>query len=258
MSFIAAAAITAGASIVGGLIGQSGSGQQAAAYNAAAAQQQAMFQAQQSNQAPYLAAGNTALNEVLGGLGLPGGTNNSTTSGQFTHQFNASDLNSNLAPNYQFQLGQGLTSVNNQMNLNGGAFSGNTLKAINDYAQNYAGNAYQQAFQNYNTNQQNIFSRLSDVAGMGQATSTNQAQVSANYAQNIGSNIAGAGAAAGGGTVGLGNAISGAGSNAGSWYSLSNILAQQQGNTLSNAFGAGNVYGAGGGGTVPTSINWDI
>lgn len=228
----------AGAAIGGAVISSMGSksagSQQSAGQQQAAAQQLAMFQVQEANQKPYLQAGETALNEVMGGLGLPGGTNNSTTKGQFTHQFDANDLQSNLAPNYQFQLGQGLNSTANLMNLNSGAFSGNTLKAINDYSQNYAGGAYQQAFQNYNTNQQNVFSRLSSVAGMGQATSANQAQVSANYAQSIGSNIAGAGASQAGGTVGSTNAIAGGINNAASWYTLGNVMNRGGGGGSSN------------------------
>lgn len=241
MSFIAASAIMVGGNLIGGLIGQSGAGQQASADQQAAAIQLQIFDEQQANNAPYINTGATALSDIAGGLNLPGGTTNGTTAGQFTHQFDANDLTTNLAPNYSFQLGQGLTSTANLMNLNSGAFSGNTLKAINDYAQNYAGNAYQQAFTNYNTNQSNIFNRLSNVAGMGQASAANQAVAGANYGAGIGSSLAAAGAATGAGTVGLGNAIGGSVNNAGSMYALSSFLKQPQttGSTGMGGYGGG-------------------
>jgi GNAT superfamily N-acetyltransferase len=75
----------------------------------------------------------------------PNGAQGGINPGQFTHQFTADDLKTNLAPNYQFQLDQGLGAIKNAGNLQTGLISGNTLKGINDYAQNYAGGAYQQA-----------------------------------------------------------------------------------------------------------------
>jgi hypothetical protein len=50
------------------------------------------------------------------------------TPGYFTHQFGSADLNSNLAPNYQFQLDQGLGATKNAANLQTGLVSGNALE----------------------------------------------------------------------------------------------------------------------------------
>ena len=159
------ALIPIAAAVVGGVIASSGSKSaaktQANAANQATATQQGMFNTTNAQQAPWRNAGQTALNQMTAGT-APGG--------QFSHSFNASDLNSNLAPNYQFQLDQGLGAVNNQNSVTSGLVSGNALKGINDYAQGYAGNAYQNAFNNYNTNQSNIFNRLSSIAGLGQTS----------------------------------------------------------------------------------------
>lgn len=146
--------------------------------------------------------------------------------GQFTHQFNAGDLNANLAPNYQFQLDQGLGAVKNASNMQTGLLSGNTLKGVNDYAQNYAGGAYQQAYNNYNANQTNIFNRLSNIAGLGQTANQSTGQLAGQTAQGVAGTIQNAGAAQAAGTVGQANALTGGANNALGWYSLSQMMKQ--------------------------------
>jgi hypothetical protein len=151
------------------------------------------------------------------------------------HAFNASDLNANLAPNYQFMLDQGLGSVRNAANATGGLVSGNALKGINDYAQNYAKNAYQDAFNNYNTNQTNIFNRLSSIAGLGQTATNNTGTFGANAANNA-SNYATSGAAAqAAGTIGSANALTGGINNAVGWNYLSNLTGGSGGNSADPA-----------------------
>ncbi len=213
MSFVTAAVIGGGASILGGVISGNAANNaadtQASAANHATDMQWQMYNQNRNDLAPYRAAGTTALSQLTD-LTAPGGT--------AMHQFNASDLNSNLAPNYQFQLGQGLGATQNLMNQGGGLLSGNTLKGVNDYAQNYAGNAYQQAFQNYTANQTNIFNRLSNIAGLGQTANQTGASLAGSMSQGISSTITGAGQATAAGQVGVANAISGGLNNAAGWY----------------------------------------
>jgi hypothetical protein len=144
--------------------------------------------------------------------------------GFFTHQFNASDLNSNLAPNYQFMLDQGLGAVKNAGNLQTGLLSGNTLKGVNDYAQNYASNAYQNAFQNYTANQTNIFNRLSNIAGLGQTANQATGDAATKTGLGVAGTLQNAGTAQAGGIVGQANAVTGAANNALGWYTLSQIM----------------------------------
>lgn len=160
-------------------------------------------------------------NQGAPGTSMPQTGANGLSGGQFTHQFNANDLNANLAPNYQFQLDQGLGAVRNAGNLSTGLVSGNTLKGINDYAQNYAGGAYQQAYNNYNQNQTNIFNRLSNIAGLGQTANQSTGSAATATGQGVANTIQAGGAASAAGTVGQANAISGALNNAGGWYALS-------------------------------------
>lgn len=156
------------------------------------------------------------------GISLPasatGGSSGGIDPGYFAHQFNAGDLSTNLAPNYQFQLDQGLGAVRNAANLQGGLVSGNTLKGINDYAQNFAGNAYQNAYNNYTANQSNIFNRLSTIAGFGSAANTQSASTTPTFAGNIGSGQLAQGAASAAGTIGQANALTGGVNNALGWY----------------------------------------
>lgn len=157
-----------------------------------------------------------------------GSTPNDIASGYFAHQFNADDLKSNLAPNYQFQLDQGLGATRNAANLQSGLVSGNTLKGVQDYAQNYAGGAYQNAFNNYTTQQNNIFNRLSTIAGLGNASNQTTANAGTTLAGNAGNAQMAGGAAQAAGTVGAANALTGGASNAASWYALPQIMKMGQ------------------------------
>lgn len=147
--------------------------------------------------------------------------------GAALHQFNADDLKTNLAPNYEFMKQQGIGATTNAANASGGALSGNALKGITDYAENYAGNAYQNAFANYTTNQNNIFSRLSQIAGLGTTANQQSVQAFGTAAPNVSSSMQNVGTAQAGGTVGAANAVSGGVNNAMGWYNLGQIANPQ-------------------------------
>ena len=104
----------------------------------------------------------------------------------FTHQFNAADLQAGLAPNYDFMLAQGQGANRNAANVGGGLLSGNTLQGLNQFTQNYAGNAYQNAFNNYQTQRQNIYGNLSNAAGLGQTSLGQLGQVGSSLANTYG------------------------------------------------------------------------
>lgn len=196
MPFVWGAAIGAVGSIASGAM-------QSSAANSATDAANAQNATTNAQEAPWRAAGQTALN-TIGDLNGTSGNTGASNYGMLNHQFNASDLNSNLAPNYQFQLQQGLGATQNAANASG--FSGNALKGINDYAQNYAGNAYQQAFSNYTANQTNTYNRLSNLAGLGQTA--NQVSATAGTANTANANnyLTGGAAANAAGVVGAGNA----------------------------------------------------
>jgi hypothetical protein len=240
------AAINAGAGVVGGLISSNAAKEaaevQAAAADRAIAQQQKNFETINAQQAPYRATGYNALNNIAGlttgqtpqydanGNIVRDANGNpvmTTGSGYLQHQFDANDLKSGLAPNYDFMLGQGQMANQRAANMGGGALGGNALQGLNKYTQDYAGNAYQNAFNNYQTQRGNIYNTLAGIAGIGQTgqAATNTASTNAtNAITQLGVGAAGANAA---GTVGSANAYTNAINNATNNYTLASLLNQR-------------------------------
>ena len=209
-----------GSSVIGAIGSNVASGQQAGAAQNATGAQLGMFNQVMGNLAPYIGTGTSALGTLAGYMtdnpkGGPGG------SAGLLHPFGPQDLASNLAPNYQFQLGQGLGALNNQAAATG--MSGNAIAGGQSFAQDYAANAYQNAFQNYQTTQGNIYSRLGNLAQLGQASATGQASGAPLFASGISQTIQGLGQAQAAGTVGTANALGGGISNLGSMYALQNM-----------------------------------
>ena len=124
-----------------------------------------------------------------------------------THQFGPSDLQSGLAPNYQFMLNQGLGAQRQTQNVGGGG--SNVTRAADIFSQNYAQNAYQQAFNNYQAQRTNIYNTLQSIAGIGQTGAAGLSNLGSGVATNVANlGIQGANAQAAG-TIGQANAISG-------------------------------------------------
>lgn len=103
----------------------------------------------------------------------------------FTHQFDVNDLNTNLAPNYAFQLQQGQMANQRAANMGGGSLGGNALQGLQRYTQDYAGNAYQQAFNNYNQQRNNIYNSLAGMANIGTTSAGQLAGLGSNYGSNL-------------------------------------------------------------------------
>ena len=121
---------------------------------------------------PYISAGATAA-EGLTAASQP---------------FTASMM-SQYSPAYQFQLQQGQQAAARQAAAMGVTGSGGTAKALQQYAQNYAGTAFGNAANIYNQN----FQRLATVAGMGQSAATTAGQTgvqAAEYGGTLGENAA--------------------------------------------------------------------
>ncbi len=214
-------------SLISGAMSKKAGNTAAAAQNTATSAQQGMFNTVNEQGAPQRQAGYNALADIAQGFGQPnpgpGTGSGSVPFESFIHQFDANDLKTNLAPNYQFQLQQGQGAATNALNLTGG-LGGNFAQGLNKFTQDYAGGAYQQAYNNYTANQQNIFNRLSTIAGFGNTANSTVAGSANAISPGIASTIGGAGQARAAGTVGLGNALGNAAQTAGSWYGLDNFL----------------------------------
>lgn len=194
-----------------------------------------------------------ARNRIYQQIGL-GINSDGPNYGSLLHQFDASDLTTNLAPNYAFMLDQGQSANKNASNLGGGLLGGNALQGLNTFTQNYAQNAYQQAYNNYNTNQSNIFSRLSGVAQTGQNSAVNAASNAINAGQAMGQTTANIGAAQAGGTIGSANALAGGLNNAASYYQLGQIM-NGGGSSPYAVAGNGALMGTGSGGYDNTGFS---
>jgi len=168
-----------------------------------------------------------------------------------TRQFNANDLNSNLAPNYAFQLQQGQMANQRLGNMGGGAIGGNVARGLQDYTQNYASGAYQNAFNNFNTQRQNIYSTLAGMANIGTTSGGQLASLGNTLGGNLGSLSNTLGGNLTSNTGNLINAGTAYGSNtAGVTNNLNNVLSSNLGQLQgaynqygSNLTGASNTYG---------------
>ena len=229
------AAAVVGSAAIGAYGANSAADTQADAAKAGQDQQLAMFNTQNAQNAPFRGAGYSSLN-TLGSM-LPGQyqqydaqgnpTSLGTGSGYLTKQFTNEDLNANLSPNYAFNLEQGQGGVRNLANSAGGLIGGNAIKGIQDYTQNFAGNAYQQAFNNFQGERTNIYNTLAGIAGFGQTANQTTANLSGNTANAISSLGVGAANASAAGTIGTANAYSGGLNTLGNMQYVNSLLAQK-------------------------------
>jgi hypothetical protein len=213
--------------------------QSAAAQNATALQGQ-MFNTINQQQAPYRTAGYNALNQ-LGGLGsgtyqMYDAAGNPTTmgtgTGYLTKQFGPADLQAGLAPNYDFMLQQGQMANQRAANVAGGGLGGNALQGLQKYTQDYAGNAYQNAFNNYQSQRTGIYNTLAGIAGIGQ-TGQSQTNTAASNLANAQSQLGvGSASAQAAGQIGSATSYGNALSNLGSGLTLASLLNQRGNATL--------------------------
>ena len=148
------------------------------ASNQSLALQREMFNKQIELQAPWREAGVNALAKMQGGDYAQ------------TPQF-AFNYSQNTDPGTQFRLQQGLNAMNATAAARGGLISGNALKAGQDYGQAQGSQEYQNAFNRYITGYNadvnranNMYNRVSGIAGTGQTTSNALASMAGNYGQN--------------------------------------------------------------------------
>ncbi len=162
--------------------------------------------------------------------------------GDLTRMFTAQDLETQLAPNYQFMLQQGLGAVNQGANVGGGG--SNITRGAIKFAQDYARNAYQDALNNYRLQQGDIYNRLAGIANTGQQAQQNAASTAAQMGSNISQLGIGAAQAQAAGQVGAANAMAGGLGNIASMLGTYGIL-RGTGNTgNTGSTGGGNVAAA--------------
>lgn len=205
-------------------IGAYGASTAAGDQSQAAANAQAISQNQfntiNGQEQPYNQSGMGALGQLnyLLGQGTPGSataggapTASSSTGGNYgslVAPFTMQNFQQ-LSPAYNFQLQQGQQNVLNSDAAGQGSLSGSALKDLTNYNQSAANTSFNNAFNQYQTQQGNIFSRLSGIANLGQSAASQTAQSGTALAGQAAQSATNIGTAQAGGAVGTANAISG-------------------------------------------------
>jgi hypothetical protein len=227
---------------------------------ASVAEQRRQYDQTRADYAPYLAAGTGAVNRLGAGVAA-GGEFGSTMPFDFKYDQNAD-------PGTAFRMSEGVKALDRSAAVRGGLLSGATLRGVQRYGQDLGSQEYQNAFNRYttgfnaNTGERNqLFNRLSGVAGTGQTAVGGVTAQGATTAGNIGN--AYMTDAANQGNAGM----AAAGQRSSAFSSGANMLGRMYGDygrkynpydtgqQLSNQYGYKNVYGAGGGGQIPTSYD---
>lgn len=170
------------------------------------------FATQQPAQGDTPSTPATPSQPTTGGTGLP--------TGYLTQTFGPEQFRAGMDPGYQWRLQQGAQGVMNTAAAGSGSLSGPALKALMEYNQGAASQEYGAAFDRFQTQQGNIFQRLSSIAGLGQNAAAGVGNQAVATGGNIGANIVGAGNAAAAGQIGAANAYGGALSDLGSLAGL--------------------------------------
>lgn len=170
-----------GGSALSAFAGLRGADKQADAAQEAARAQLAMYNQTRKDNMPWLEAGRSGLNALMDLYGMGGG-----------------DASAVLAndPSYKFRFQQGQNAIENSAAARGSLMSGNALRALTNYGQDYASQEFG-----------NIANRLSGLAGIGQQQAQYLGGVNMNNAAAMGQNYMNAGAARASGYAAGANAI---------------------------------------------------
>lgn len=103
---------------------------------------------------------------------------------KFTETFKPSDLTTD--PSYQFRLREGLRALQARGAATGMLQTGQGLRDISDYAQESASQEYGNAYNRFMKNQEALYNRLSDIAGVGQRSTENATASGTRAAETVG------------------------------------------------------------------------
>ena len=181
-------------------------------------------------------------NGTIGRL-IPGGGTTSTVGGgapgmgygSLIAPFTA-DTFKQYSPAYQFQLQQGVQGTLNGEAASNGALSGAAQKDLMSYNQNLANTSFNNAFNQYQTQTGNIYSRLAGIAQLGQNAASNTGQQGTALAGQAAQSAQNIGTAQAAGTIGSANAITGGISNL---SALPWLYSGSAGPAIDESFGSG-------------------
>jgi hypothetical protein len=192
---------------------------------------QSQYQQNKALLQPYNVAGEGAMGELqyLMGEGTAGQGGEPTSSaaggfGSLNAPFTA-DMMKQYSPAYQFQMQQGRQGVLNTDASASGALSGAALKDLTSFNQQYANTAFQNAFQQYQTQQSNVYSRLAGLVNTGEAAAAGTATTGTQLAGTAAQAATNVGTAEAGGAVGAANALGSGMTNAALWANIGRVPA---------------------------------
>lgn len=201
---IEAAAVMGGLQIGSSLLGAKSAKDaakiQAGSVDRSTALQQYMYDQTRADQEPFRQTGlqaNATLRELLPSL---------------------LESNPTLDPGYQFGLAEGEKGLQRAMRRVSGADSGQTLKALLRYNQDYAGTKYNEAFNRDIAGRTTKYNFLAGLTGAGQAATQAVGSAGQSYANNAGQAMMSGANARAAGLVGQSNAIAGGLNNAVNQY----------------------------------------
>lgn len=191
--------------------------------NSAAAANQTLadeFNTINAQQAPYRAAGTSALSQLLTEYGLSGGDTTSASFGSANKQFDPATALKN-DPGLQFQTQQANQLTNQNAAARGNFFSTQALADASKQNQGITSQYMNDAYNRFNTDRNFQVNGLQSLAGVGQTAVQNTGAAGSATAGAISQNQTGTGNALAAGQIGSGNAWSNALSG------ISNNITQQ-------------------------------
>lgn len=253
-ALVAGAAISGGVSYLAadkqaGAAKQAGNLQYRAAQDAAI-QQRMMFEQMRGSLKPYMAAGENALTSMQSMTGTGPGGNPLTA--PLTAPFDPTMERLAATPGYKFALEQGLKAGQNRLTTQGLGESGPAVTGAIDYATGLASNTYQDQFNNYWKQNQDIYNMLAGITQTGQNAAAGTGVAGIQTGGAISNLLTGGAAALGAGGLGSANAWAQGASNIGSGISNAGMMFAMSKNGL---------YGSSGGGVSPEATmgpggNW--
>jgi hypothetical protein len=209
----------AGATLVSGAMGSSAAKSaartQARAADRAMAQEREMFDIGREDLAPYRETGYTALRDI------------EALRPMLTAQFGPEQMEQYLDPSMEFRMKYGTMGAERLANISGGAISGNTMRALEDYRQGLASTEFSNAFDRAQAERTNIYNTLANIAGMGQNAVNTGVGAGQTFAGQQTGLLTGQAAALAGGQVGAANAMGGAVQGLGNMYYLNQLMRPQ-------------------------------
>lgn len=254
-----AGSVALGSAVLGAGTSLYGASQAAGSSKAAADQNMKLAIASVNRLQPYINAGYDALGDysALARSGPNGGGPDYLAAAYANQPGQMTQAQLEQTPGYQFNLAQGLQATQNAAAARGLGVSGAALKGAAKYATGLADSTYQNQFNNAQTRFQNLlnlntgqqgnltnqFNRLSNVTSLGE----NAAAGAGNTANAAGSAssalMAKAGEQSAAGTLGVGNAISGAGQNYLSYNALQDYINKDKPAANTGTAGSGSLGG---------------